>query len=229
MRLGGVEQWVLIRGEDVANPPLIVLHGGPGMSEMGFFRRFNAPLERQFTVVHWDQRGTRKSFDRDIPRSSMTLEQFVADLDELVDIVRRRFGKEKVAILGHSWGSALGAIYAARCPEKVSVYVGAAQIGDWSAAESLSYAFATRRSGAPPRRAGAEETARDRSAAISTRRACSSSARFSANGWTDAPRNACGRWDERCSAGRSPRSSICRTSCEASGSRSMRCGRKSRS
>jgi pimeloyl-ACP methyl ester carboxylesterase/membrane protease YdiL (CAAX protease family) len=141
VRLGGVDQWVMIRGTDVANPPLIVLHGGPGMSEMGFFRRFNAPLERHFTIVHWDQRGTGKSFDRDIPRPSMTLEQFVADLDELVDIVRRRFAKEKVAILGHSWGSALGAIYAARFPDKVSVYVGAAQIGDWPAAESLSYAF----------------------------------------------------------------------------------------
>jgi pimeloyl-ACP methyl ester carboxylesterase len=110
-------------------------------SEMGFFRHFNAPLERHFIVVHWDQRGTGKSFDRNIPPSSMTLDQFVADLDELVDIVRRRFGKEKVAILGHSWGTALGAIYAARFPEKVSVYVGAAQIGDWPAAESLSYSF----------------------------------------------------------------------------------------
>ena len=120
---------------------MLVLHGGPGMSEMGFFRHCNAALERHFTVVHWDQRGTGKSFVRDIPRSSMTLEQFIADLDELVDIVRRRYGKEKVAILGHSWGSALGAIYAARFPEKVSVYVGAAQIGDWPAAESLSYAY----------------------------------------------------------------------------------------
>jgi pimeloyl-ACP methyl ester carboxylesterase len=71
----------------------------------------------------------------------MTLEQFVADLDELVEIVRRRFGKQKVAILGHSWGSTLGAIYAARFPEKVSVYVGAAQIGDAAVGESLSYSF----------------------------------------------------------------------------------------
>lgn len=141
IRLGGVDQWVMIRGENVANPPLIVLHGGPGMSEMGFFRHCNAPLERHFTVVHWDQRGTGKSFDREIPRSSMTLDQFIADLDELVDIVRRRFGKEKVLILGHSWGSALGAIYAARFPAKVSVYVGAAQIGDSAAGELLSYSY----------------------------------------------------------------------------------------
>jgi pimeloyl-ACP methyl ester carboxylesterase/membrane protease YdiL (CAAX protease family) len=141
VRLGGVDQWVMIRGENLVNPPLIVLHGGPGMSEMGFFRHFNASLERHFTVVHWDQRGTGKSFERNTPRSVMTLEQFIADLDELVNIVRRRLGKEKVVILGHSWGSALGAIYAGRFPEKVSVYVGAAQIGDWAAAESLSYAY----------------------------------------------------------------------------------------
>jgi pimeloyl-ACP methyl ester carboxylesterase len=139
--LGGIDQWVMIRGENIANPALIVLHGGPGMSEMGLFRHFNAPLERHFTVVHWDQRGTGKSFDRNIPRSSMTLAQFVADLDELVDYVRLRFAKNQVAILGHSWGSALGAIYAARFPEKVSVYVGAAQIGDCAAGESLSYAL----------------------------------------------------------------------------------------
>jgi pimeloyl-ACP methyl ester carboxylesterase len=111
------------------------------MSEMGFFRHFNAPLERHFTVVHWDQRGAGKSYDREIPRSSMTLDRFVADLDELVEIVRERFGKEKVVLLGHSWGSALGAIYAARFPEKVSVYVGAAQIGDSPLGESMSYAY----------------------------------------------------------------------------------------
>jgi len=141
LRLGGIDQWVMMRGANAGNPPLIVLHGGPGMSEMGFFRHSNALLERHFTVVHWDQRGAGKSFDRRIPASSMTLDRFLADLDELVDIVRRRFGKAQVAILGHSWGSALGAIYAERFPEKVSVYVGAAQIGDSAAAESLSYSY----------------------------------------------------------------------------------------
>lgn len=142
LRLGGLDQWVMIRGESLANPPLILLHGGPGFSEMRLFRHFNAPLEKSFTVVYWDQRGTGKSFDRRIPKSSMTIEQFIADLDELVDAVRKRVGKNKVAILGHSWGSALGVLYAARFPEKVEAYIGSGQIGDWPAAESSSYAFA---------------------------------------------------------------------------------------
>jgi pimeloyl-ACP methyl ester carboxylesterase len=142
LRLGGVDQWVMIRGESVDNPPLIFLHGGPGWSETAFLRTFNASLEKAFTVVYWDQRGAGRSFDRHIAASSMTLEQFLSDLDELVDAVRRRLGKQKVVIFGHSWGSLLGPLYAALFPEKVAVYVGGAQIGDWPAAESGTYAYA---------------------------------------------------------------------------------------
>jgi pimeloyl-ACP methyl ester carboxylesterase len=142
MRLGDLDQWVMIRGANVSNPPLVLLHGGPGMPETAFFRCFNAPLENAFTVVYWEQRGAGKSFDRRIPRSTMTVEQFISDLDELVDEVRARLGKSKVVLFGHSWGSALGPLYAARFPHKVALYVGAAQIGDWAAGESISYAFA---------------------------------------------------------------------------------------
>ena len=129
LRLGGHDQWVMIRGESVANPPLILLHGGPGFTEMRLFRHFNAPLEKTFTVVNWDQRGAGKSFDRKLRSSSMTVEQLIADLNELVDLVCKRVGTDKVAIFGHSWGSALGVLYAARFPEKVAAYVGCGQIG----------------------------------------------------------------------------------------------------
>jgi pimeloyl-ACP methyl ester carboxylesterase len=139
--LGGFAQWVMIRGENVGNPVLILLHGGPGFPEMRLFRHFNAELEKLFTVVYWEQRGTDKSFDPGIPKSSMTVEQFLADLDELVELARRRFGKEKVVIYGHSWGSALGVLYAARHPEKVSVYVGTGQLGNWPTSERMSYDY----------------------------------------------------------------------------------------
>jgi pimeloyl-ACP methyl ester carboxylesterase len=121
---------------------LILLHGGPGLSETGLFRYYNAPLEKSFRVVYWDQRGAGKSFDSAIPRSSMTVEQFISDLDELVDVVCARVGATKVALFGHSWGSALGVLYAARFPEKVAAYIGSGQIGDAAAGESASYAFA---------------------------------------------------------------------------------------
>jgi pimeloyl-ACP methyl ester carboxylesterase len=142
IRIGGTDQWVMIRGENLDNPPLILLYGGPGLSETQLFRHFNALLERAFTVVYWDQRGSGKSFDSRLPRSSMTTEQFLADLGELVEVVCRRTAKESVTIFGHSWGSALGVLYAARFPEKVAAYAGSGQIGDWPAAESASYAYA---------------------------------------------------------------------------------------
>lgn len=141
LRLGGLGQWVMIRGENIANPLLVLVHGGPGFPEMRLLRFFNAPLERFFTVVYWEQRGTAKSFDSKIPRSSMTVEQFIADLDELVDAMRRRFEKDKVTIYGHSWGSALGVLFAARFPHKVMAFVGAGQVGDWPASEILGYRF----------------------------------------------------------------------------------------
>jgi pimeloyl-ACP methyl ester carboxylesterase len=100
------------------------------------------------------ERGAGKSFDRSIPPSSMTVEQFISDLDELVDAVCRRLGKPKVAVFGHSWGSALGVLYAARFPEKVAPYVGSGQIG------------AGRRASRPPTRSRSPK----RSASASTGR-----------------------------------------------------------
>ncbi len=141
-RLGGLDQWVMIRGKSVANPPLILLHGGPGWGETALFRHFNAPLEACFTAVYWDQRGAGKSYDPTVSQSSMTVEQFIFDLNELIDAVCERLGKRKVAIFGHSWGSLLGVLYAARFPGKVAAYVGSGQIGDWPTAESASYEFA---------------------------------------------------------------------------------------
>jgi pimeloyl-ACP methyl ester carboxylesterase len=72
----------------------------------------------------------------------MTVEQLISDLDELVDAMRKRLDADRVVIFGHSWGSVLGVLYAARFPEKVVAYVGCGQLGDWAAAESGSYVWA---------------------------------------------------------------------------------------
>ena len=100
--LGGLDQWVMIRGASPANPALILLHGGPGFPEMRLFRHFNAALETNSSAVYWEQRGTGKSFDRRTPKSSMTVTQFMTDLDELINAVRKRLGREEVVIYGHS-------------------------------------------------------------------------------------------------------------------------------
>src|SRR5215467_6552753 len=78
--LGGVPQWVEIRGADRTRPVLIVLHGGPGISETPFLRHFNRVLETRFTVVYWEQRGAGRSFSSQLQPTSMTISRFVADL-----------------------------------------------------------------------------------------------------------------------------------------------------
>ena len=148
LELGGVRQSVWFRARDVKAPALILLHGGPGASESALFRHYDAALEDHFLVVYWEQRGAGRSYHSDIPRSSMTIERMVQDLDELVDTVRARFGKDRVALLGHSWGTILGTLYADRHPTKLSVYVGVAQIADFSRGERASLAWALREAAA---------------------------------------------------------------------------------
>jgi len=139
--LGDLDQWVLIRGRSRANPLLVILHGGPGSSETALFRAFNPELEDHFTVVYWDQRGAGRSYRRSLDPAALTVERFVADLDALVDHLRARFGHRNVVLLGHSWGSVLGVLYAQRHPEKVAVYVGVGQVADMADSERRSYAF----------------------------------------------------------------------------------------
>lgn len=140
--IGGIPQSLWIRGTDAGNPALILLHGGPGASESALFRHYDALFETHFLVVYWEQRGTGRSYQSDLPPQSMTISRFVQDLDEVVELVRSRFRKEKVTLVGHSWGTVLGTIYASMHPEKVAAYVGIGQVADMSRGERISYDFA---------------------------------------------------------------------------------------
>ncbi|WPB76490.1 alpha/beta hydrolase [Archangium violaceum] len=127
VRLGGVDQWLLIRGRSLLNPLLLYLSGGPGTSEMAWVRHFNAPLEEHFTVVQWDQRGAAKSYAARKNQDDLTVEQFVSDANELLELLTTRFSQQKVFIVGHSWGSILGVLLAQRRPERVHAFVGTGQ------------------------------------------------------------------------------------------------------
>ncbi len=140
--IGGVPQRLWFRGSSRDNPALVLLHGGPGGSLGALFRRYNADLEHHFLVVTWEQRGAGRSYRRGIPSASMTVAQFVRDLEEVVELVKKRFGKERVVLLSHSWGTILGTLYAHRHPENVAAYVGVGQIANMPEGERLSYDFA---------------------------------------------------------------------------------------
>lgn len=140
--IGGMPQQVWFRGINSHNPVLLILHGGPGASEAALFRYFNSELEQYFLVVNWEERGTGRSFRADIPPESMTIAQFLRDLDEVIELIKKRFDKRRVVLLGHSWGSALGAIYAHQHPEKIAAYIGVGQVANMPQGERMSYDYA---------------------------------------------------------------------------------------
>lgn len=142
LSLGGINQWVLLRGQNVHNPILIFLHGGPGISLHALFRYFYRDLEKHFIVAGWDQRGAGKSYSSSIPTESIKLDTFISDLHELICYLKKRFNQEKVYILGESWGSLLGITYANRYPDDVIAYIGTGQISNMQEATKLAYDFA---------------------------------------------------------------------------------------
>jgi len=140
VNLGGVEQWILIRGKDTTKPVLLWLHGGPGMAYMPWVGLFQtAELEANFVVVQWDQRGAGKSFSKDLTAEDMRVEKFVSDTLELTDILRERFNQEKIFLVGHSWGSALGFMTIMENSEPYYAYIAAAEAADWSRRQTMSY------------------------------------------------------------------------------------------
>lgn len=141
LKLGGVEQSVTIRGRNANAPILIWLHGGPGTDETGMWRKYNNVLEDHFLVVYWTQRGTGRSYSSNIPASSMTIAQFVSDLDQLIAYMQRRFGKQKIVLAGHSWGTSFGVAYAQRHPQNLAAFVGVSQVVNATAGERISYRF----------------------------------------------------------------------------------------
>ncbi len=124
--LGGHAQTIFIRGRDRAKPVLLFLHGGPGLPEMPFSHA-NAELERDFVVVHWDQRGAGKSYRADIPPETMKTGQFVRDTIELSRHLRRTLGQRKIYLAGFSWGSLVGTLAVAQEPELYHAYIGISQ------------------------------------------------------------------------------------------------------
>ena len=137
--IGNSEQWVLIRSENIDNPILLFVHGGPGTSQLTLMKNNTQPIEKYFTVVNWDQRGAGKSYAAIRDKSRMTIDQFVSDINELAEYLAKRFNQTKIILVGHSWGSAIGIIAVSKRPELYSAYVGIGQVSNMAEGERISY------------------------------------------------------------------------------------------
>ena len=139
VRLGGVDQWLIIRGQDMNKPVLLFLSGGPGASEAARVLRFNQELEKNFVVVIWEQRGCGKSYPSLNPKTATTVEQYTSDIIELTEMLRARFDEQKIYLVGHSWGTIIGVHAAQARPELFHAYVGTAQMVDVLETDQMIY------------------------------------------------------------------------------------------
>jgi len=108
--IGGIEQWVRIKGSSCANPIVLLVHGGPGNPTTPFADNYYKAWEKNFTIVQWDQRGAGMTFKRnpvtdDVP---LLIEQLRDDGLEMARYAARRFGRRQVILVGGSWSSVLG-------------------------------------------------------------------------------------------------------------------------
>lgn len=141
VQIGGMDQWILIRGRDLNNPVLLWLHGGPGAAQIPLARHYNGELEKDFIVVHWDQRGAGKSNPRDFDEETMTFSRFINDTHELTAYLKERFGREKIFLVGHSWGSQLGINVVQKYPEDYYAFVGVSQAVDAARGAEIAHAW----------------------------------------------------------------------------------------
>ncbi|MVB11992.1 alpha/beta hydrolase fold protein [Caprobacter fermentans] len=137
IEINGSKQCMFLQSENTENPVLLYIHGGPGAPEIAFAEKYPTGLEKLFTVCWWEQRGSGISYNRKITPKEMTLEQMVSDTIEVTNYLRNRFGKEKIYIMGHSWGSLLGAITVKQQPEFFHAYIGIGQVVQQDRSERL--------------------------------------------------------------------------------------------
>ena len=144
VRIGGIDQWISVRGTDRRNPVLLFLHGGPGYVAMPTSWYFQRGWEEYFTVVQWDQRGAGKTYAANDPAQiapTMTRARMLAEAEEMVAFLRKEFGKDRIFVLGHSWGSSLGIQLAQRHPDWLHAYVGIGQVTDAMESERRGWQY----------------------------------------------------------------------------------------
>jgi len=146
VRIGGIEQWIQIRGQDHNNPVLLCLHGGPGATWVPLTALF-VPWEKQFTVVQWDQRGAGKTLGTTggSVADTMSVDRMAQDGIEVSEFLRHHLHKDKIILLGHSWGSILGIHMAKQRPDLFYAYVGTGQAADMQRSMQIGYAYSLRK------------------------------------------------------------------------------------
>jgi len=138
--IGGIQQWLSIRGQDRDNPVLLLVHGGPGVALSPYPRDVLFAWTRDFTLIQWDQRGAAKTYGRSGPFApDVTIDRMAQDGIEVAELLRTRLHKPKIIVLGLSFGTIVGVHMVKSRPDLFYAYVGTGQMVSERDAEPLDY------------------------------------------------------------------------------------------
>ncbi len=132
--IDNVEHSAYICYENLENPVLLCVHGGPGQAETAYINEYQKELVKHFIVVRHDQRGAGLTGWKNVDAKSLTIEKCVSDTIEMTNFIKKKFHKEKVYILGHSWGSMIAILAVKNSPEYYHTYIGVSQVVDYAKA-----------------------------------------------------------------------------------------------
>jgi pimeloyl-ACP methyl ester carboxylesterase len=141
LSIGGIKQYVLIKGNDESKPILLFLHGGPGASLLSKADKISGKLQQHFVVVHWDQRETGKTLSLNKSTQPLTLDLFYQDTHDIIDSLLKKFQRPKLYLVGYSWGSGLGFHIADAYPELLYAYIAVSPVIDQWRSDSISLAM----------------------------------------------------------------------------------------
>ena len=143
-KIGGIDQWINVRGQDKANPVILFIHGGPASPLIPTVWQFQRPLEEYFTVVNYDQRGAGKTYvedHSDATGETLHIPRYVDDAIAIAEHVRQRYGKSKVILMAHSWGTTIALNAALQRPDLFYAYVGIGQFVNTRDNEKISFDY----------------------------------------------------------------------------------------
>ena len=142
VEINGIKQVIYFRGENIENPVILFIHGGPGSPMLPLLHGFQYDLEKDFTIVHWDQRNAGKTFylnNPDVVLETITFENILTDAHEVTQYIKQKLNKDKIIILAYSWGTVLGTALVQEYPQDYSAYIGVGQIISMTEDKIISY------------------------------------------------------------------------------------------
>ena len=141
-KIGNIEQKMIIYGQNLENPVVLFLHGGPGLTEFPYVNKVHKEIEKHATIVYWQQRGSSLSPVEEATTESLNTKLFVEDIIEITERLKKKFNKKQIFLVAHSWGTLIGMLAVDKRPDLFKAYIGISQITNWQESDLRAYNWA---------------------------------------------------------------------------------------